>query len=166
MVIVGRYQEPLSSLIHRFKFQNQFWLDRTLARLLLLAVYQARREQGLLLPELLIPVPLHRLRQWRRGYNQAALIAAYLSRWLSLPCRNDLLYRIKHTTSQLGLSAAMRRKNLQNAFSASPQLCHCGYTSVALIDDVITTGTTLNTLAKLLRAQGISHIQVWGLARA
>lgn len=74
MVIIGRYNEPLSTLIHRFKFQRQFWLDRTLARLLYLAIRNARRTHGLMLPEVILPVPLHHFRQWQRGYNQADLL--------------------------------------------------------------------------------------------
>ncbi|MDU8925067.1 amidophosphoribosyltransferase [Pasteurellaceae bacterium LIM206] len=166
MVIVGRYSEPLSILIHRFKFQNQFFLDRMLARLMLLAIRQARREHQLTLPQLIIPVPLHRRRQWSRGYNQAALVGAQLAKWLHIPCRTDLVRRIKHTANQRGLSATMRRNNLKKAFALSGKFAQCGITSVALLDDVITTGSTLNEIAKLLHRHGVEHIQVWGIARA
>lgn len=165
MVIVGRYAEPLSVLIHRFKFQNGFFLDRTLARLLLLAVYEARRTHQLTLPQLILPVPLHHLRQWQRGYNQADLLARQLARWLNIPYRNDLMKRIKRTPTQRGLTATARRRNLKNAFRISDTLPQTGYRSVALVDDVITTGSTLNEIAKQLRRAGVEHIQVWGLAR-
>ncbi|WP_439328051.1 amidophosphoribosyltransferase [Lonepinella sp. BR2357] len=165
MVIIGRYAEPLSTLIHRFKFQGQFWLDRSLARLLYLAVRQARRTHGLTLPDVILPVPLHHVRHWRRGYNQAALLAKWLARWLNIPMREDLLLRTKHTPSQRGLTAKARRNNLKNAFIVQNKIKKCNYRSVCLIDDVITTGSTMNEMAKQLRKMGIPHIQVWGLAR-
>lgn len=165
IVIIARYMEPLSQLIHRFKFQKSFFLDRTLARLLLLAVYDARRIYGLTLPDVLIPVPLYHFRQWQRGYNQADLLAQQLSKWLKIPVDNQLVQRCKHTHTQRGLSATDRRKNLRHAFQLSDKQSKCRYQSVALIDDVITTGSTLNEIAKLLRKAGIQHIQVWGLAR-
>lgn len=166
MVIIGHYQEPLSQLIHRFKFQNQFFLDRTLARLLLLAIRDARRRHNLSLPDVILPVPLHRFRHWRRGYNQAALLASSLSDYLQIPYRSDLIKRIKHTPTQLGLTATARRRNLKNAFKINPKIQQGGFHSVALVDDVITTGSTLNEIATQLRKAGIEQIQVWGLARA
>lgn len=166
MVIIGRYAEPLSLLIHRFKFQNSFFLDRTLARLLLLAVYEARRTHQLELPQLILPVPLHHFRQWQRGYNQADLLAKQLTGWLQIPYRNDMIRRIKPTPTQRGLTATARRQNVKNAFYIDPALERLGYRSVALIDDVITTGSTLNEIAKQLRRFGIEQIQVWGLARS
>ncbi|PVX31818.1 ComF family protein [Pasteurella langaaensis DSM 22999] len=162
LVMVGRYNEPLSSLIHRFKFQNQFWLDRTLARLLLLAIYQAKREHGLILPEAILPVPLHHFRQWQRGYNQADLLARRLAKWLHIPVQNQSLQRNKRTPTQRGLTAKARRKNLKNAFSIAAEF---PYQRVAIVDDVLTTGSTVNEIAKLLRKIGVQEIQVWCLAR-
>ncbi|QIM69361.1 amidophosphoribosyltransferase [Basfia succiniciproducens] len=166
MVIIGAYKMPLSSLIHRFKFQNSFYFDRTLARLLYLAIRDARRTHGLMLPEVIIPVPLHHFRHWRRGYNQADLLAGQLAKWLNIPCNNRLIKRVKHTRTQRGLSAAARRVNLRKAFRFADKKQACPYKSVALVDDVITTGSTLNALAGLFVQQGVEQIQVWGLARA
>lgn len=162
MVLISRFQPPLSDLIHAFKFQRQFQLDRTLARLLLLAVKQAQRNHALSLPEVLLPVPLHSLRHWQRGYNQADLLAKQLSQWLNIPCDNQLLVRTRYTTAQRELSGKQRRKNLRNAFhlSQAPQ-----YQSVAIIDDVTTTGTTMQEICKLLQKCGIKQIQVWCLCR-
>ena len=100
IVIIGHYLEPLSSLIHRFKFQKQFWLDRSLSRLLYLAVREARRTHGLSLPQAIIPVPLYHFRQWQRGYNQADLLANWLSRWCDAPNCHHVVKRIKHTHTQ------------------------------------------------------------------
>ena len=164
MVIIGRYLPPLSTLIHQFKFQNSYYLDRTLAQLMLLAIYEARREFLFSLPEVIIPVPLHHFRQWHRGYNQAQLIAKQLSRQLSIPVDNKLVIRHKYTQTQRGLTEKARRVNLRNAFSIDINRAK-QYGSVALIDDVITTGSTLNEIAKLLKQAGIENIHVWGLAK-
>ena len=166
IVIIGHYIEPLSILIHRFKFQNQFWIDRTLARLLYLAVRDAKRTHHLKLPEAIIPVPLYHFRQWRRGYNQADLLSQQLSRWLGIPNLNNIVKRVKHTHTQRGLSAKDRRQNLKNAFSLVVSKNEFPYRRVALVDDVITTGSTLNEISKLLRKLDVEEIQVWGLARA
>ncbi|MGC7561133.1 phosphoribosyltransferase family protein [Pasteurella sp. PK-2025] len=165
MVIIARYLPPLSQLIHQFKFHHSFFLDRTLARLLLLAIYDAKRHYGLPLPEVLIPVPLHHVRQWQRGYNQADLLAQQLAHWLKLPVESQWVVRVKRTHTQRGLSAKERRVNLRQAFRLAHGAESRHYKSVALIDDVITTGSTLNEIAKLLRTAGVEHIQVWGLAR-
>ncbi|AWX14190.1 amidophosphoribosyltransferase [Mergibacter septicus] len=162
MIYVSPYQAPLSELIHRFKFQQQYYLDRTLARLLLLAVLNAKREQGLSLPELLLPVPLHHHRQWQRGYNQAGLLADYLGYYLTLPVNHHWLKRQRATPSQRGLVARERQKNLVGAFSLKAEV---RVQSVAIIDDVITTGATMYELCVLLRQQGVSEIQVWALCR-
>ena len=203
MVIIGHYVEPLSTLIHRFKFQKQFWLDRTLARLLYLAIRNARRTHGLMIPDVIIPVPLHHFRidrtlarlmylavrdakrnhqlmlpeviipvplyhfrQWQRGYNQADLLTRQLSRWLNIPNANQVVKRVKHTHTQRGLTAKGRRHNLKNAFALTVEKKDFPYRRVALVDDVITTGSTLNEISKLLRKLGVEEIQVWGLARA
>ena len=165
IVIIGHYLEPLSSLIHRFKFQKQFWLDRSLSRLLYLAVREARRTHGLSLPQAIIPVPLYHFRQWQRGYNQADLLANWLSRWCDVPNCNHVVKRIKHTHTQRGLTAKDRRHNLKNAFAVNIKKPF-PYERVALVDDVITTGSTLAEIAKQLRKLGVKEIQVWGLARA
>lgn len=165
LVVVGGYQPPLSQYIHQFKFQNQFWLDRMLARLLLLAVWQARRTHQLPLPQLIMPVPLHHWRQWHRGYNQADLLARRLAYSLRIPYSNRWLKRIKNTPSQRGLNIQQRRANLRQAFQLNPAFPQDKYPSVALVDDVITTGATLNEIVTLLRNQGVAEIQVWGLCK-
>lgn len=164
IVIISKYDPPISELIQQFKFHHLFWLDRTLARLLLLAVYEARRQHSLHFPQAIFPVPLHHFRQWRRGYNQADLIAKCLAKWLNIPCHSHFIQRIKRTPPQLGLNAKARRQNLKHAFKFANQ--EINYRSIALVDDVITTGSTLNEIAKHFRQLGVENIQVWGLARA
>ena len=165
MVVAGRYLPPLSELIQNFKLRRQFDLDGTLARLLYLALRQARREHQLLWPEALIPVPLHPKRQWLRGYNQAELLSAWLAKKLAIAHLPYVVKRIKNTPSQRNLNARERSQNLQNAF-ALPENYRFPYQHVALVDDVITTGATLEALSLVLKKAGVQRIQVWGIARA
>jgi len=162
MVLVARYQMPLSHWIHQFKFQGKYWFDRPLARLLLLAVKNARCEHQLNLPEVLMPVPLHWQRYWQRGFNQSELIARYLAKWLELPLDTRSLTRTKSTLSQRELSAKQRHRNLKGAFCYQPIR---NYQRVAIIDDVVTTGSTLNEICTVLLKKGVQEIQVWTLAK-
>lgn len=162
LVKITQYASPLSTWIHHFKFHQAYWYDIPLARLLLLAVKQAQRAHYLTLPEIIMPVPLHPKRQWQRGYNQAELLARPLSRWLNIPIDCHSLQRLRHTTPQHELSGKARLSNLHNAFC---YMSEKQYKRIALVDDVITTGSTLNEICMLLRKQGVEEIQVWCLAK-
>ncbi|QIW15323.1 amidophosphoribosyltransferase [Pasteurellaceae bacterium RH1A] len=162
-VHVGWFKPPLTDWISRFKFQQAYWLDRTLARLLLLAIKNAQREHGLTLPEVIMPVPLFWQRHWQRGYNQAELLAQPLAKWLQIPLDTQSLKRTRATRPQRELSGKDRRRNLRGAFAYQPLKA---YKRVALVDDVVTTGSTLNTICAELRKQGVEDIQVWALCRA
>ncbi|MBT3204921.1 MAG: ComF family protein [Gammaproteobacteria bacterium] len=111
----------------------------------------------------LIPVPLHQSRLLERGYNQAEEIASNLSRLLNIPVNRSSLKRIKATEAQSGLSLNKRQKNILKAFEFTLQQ---PYNSVAIIDDIITTGSTMTEICKVMNKAGIKHIQVWSLARA
>lgn len=113
-------------------------------------------------PEVLMPVPLHQKRLIERGYNQAFEIANIMSRLLNIPIDTQALQRIRHTQSQLGLSAAQREKNVVKAFSYVPAL---DYSHVAIIDDIITTGSTASEVTKTLHRKGVMTVEIWGLAR-
>jgi ComF family protein len=114
-------------------------------------------------PEVLLPVPLAPRRFRERGYNQAIELARGLERRLSIPLRTDVLVRVRETREQAGLPRSERRKNLRAAFAVRGplQAMH-----VALVDDVITTGSTVNELAKMLKAAGVRRVEVWAVARA
>lgn len=162
LVQISHYKPPLVEWVHRFKFQQHYYLDEALARLLYLAVRQARREHHLTLPEVILPVPLFWQRHWQRGYNQAELLARPLAKWLNIPLDTDSLVRVRKTTPQRNLSSSQRQKNLKGAFFYQPRL---PYQHVAILDDVITTGSTLNAIALELLKQNVSEIQVWALAK-
>lgn len=160
---ISDYKPPLADWIHRFKFQQHYWLDHALARLLLLEIIHQRRERYFSLPEVILPVPLFWQRQWQRGYNQAERIARPLSRWLNIPLDTHSLKRVRMTTPQRELTAQERRANLRGAFHYQPAIT---YRTVAIVEDVVTTGSTLNAICSELLKQGVKEIHVWTLARA
>jgi len=113
-------------------------------------------------PEVLLPVPLHRNRLLGRGYNQALEIARTLSYLLDLPVDTHALCRIRDTDSQSGLSASQRQKNIRNAFVYQPAK---PWSHVAVVDDIITTGSTAGEITKILLRGGVRCVEIWGLAR-
>ena len=153
------YQNPVTGLIQRFKFSGDLAAGRLLAEL-----YAEHLESQLTgpRPELMIPVPLHWRRQWRRGFNQAELIARDLSGTLKIPWQSAL-QRTRHTPTQSELPARSRTGNVARAFR-----CRVNQVPkhVALIDDVMTTGATLNECARVLKRHGSQRVDIWVLARA
>ncbi len=116
--------------------------------------------------DLIVPVPLHRWRLLKRRYNQAALLAQALARRTGLPAVNDLLRRKRATPSQGGLSAAGRRANVRGAFAVRPAYAdRLAGRRVLLVDDVMTTGATVNAVATVLRRHGVLGVDVLTLAR-
>ena len=162
LVAVDNYVPPLSSLIHALKFSHQSVLATPLARLLLLAVLQARRTRALPRVDMLMNVPLHHRRHWRRGYNQSDLLCRPLARWLGCRYAASALRRVQATAIQHQLSARLRKTNLKNAFRL--ELPVHGL-HIALVDDVVTTGSTVAELSRLLLQSGAASVQVWCLCR-
>lgn len=153
-----RYEEPVRHLIHDLKFRSHVPSARLLGLLLAeeLSTLKVR-------PERLIPVPLHPARYRERGFNQAAEIGRVVAYRLAIPLDLETCTRSRLTRPQAELSATERRHNLRGAFRIRkpPQAHH-----VAILDDVVTTGSTVNELAKVLRAAGVGRVDVWAIARA
>ncbi|HHQ6632779.1 TPA: DNA utilization protein GntX [Serratia fonticola] len=162
LVFVADYRPPISTLVKNFKFQQTPALAPTLARLILLHWLQAHREQHLNRPEVILAVPLQDKRCWRRGYNQSELLALPLARWLGCEYRPAALRRIRATAPQQKLIARLRRRNLRGAFSCDENLAG---KHVALLDDVVTTGSTMAEIATLLQKQGVASLQIWCVCR-
>ncbi|MCL7462421.1 ComF family protein [Pseudomonas sp. NW5] len=158
-----RYAFPLDSLIIRFKHQQAWPLGRLLA-MQLAEHLQHAWQNGLPRPECLLPVPLAEARLRRRGFNQAALLAQWLGTACALPVDTDNLQRVRDTTAQQQLDAAARQLNLRQAFRLQRPAAVAG-AHLALVDDVLTTGATADTLASLLRAAGAARVDVYCLAR-
>jgi len=155
-----RYDFPADRLVQAFKFNRQLAAGRVLSHLLVETV--TRLDAGL--PDMLVPVPLHRWRMLRRGFNQAADMAAYAGRVLQVQVLADALRRRRNTPAQSGLSRKQRRRNLRGAFD-----WHGGVKPgrhVAIVDDVMTTGATLSECTRVLKNAGARRVDVWVAARA
>jgi ComF family protein len=100
--------------------------------------------------DLVIPVPLHFLRRWRRGYNQAEILARGIASVLQVPCRADLLVRSRRTGTQIRKAVEEKKKNVSGAFSLRRHLPE-GIRHILLVDDVFTTGATLNACYRVIR---------------
>lgn len=121
------------------------------------------RSIKLCLPDILIPVPLHTQRLRQRGYNQALELARPLSTAFNIELANDYCRRIKSTEEQSKLAARYRKSNLKNAFLVTEDLTN---RHVTIVDDVMTTGTTVDELSKQLQLAGARRVDVWVCARA
>ncbi len=155
------YEEPLADILHGLKYRADFSTLPVLAELI-------RPLQGQLSLDLesdrVVPVPLHRKRLMDRGFNQSLLLAELFfpeSRGVILP---QTLLRVRHTPPQTTLDGVARRKNLAGAFAVSRPRSIRGR-RVFLVDDVLTTGTTVNECARVLLAAGVSAVEVVTVAR-
>lgn len=157
------YGFPIDSLITRFKHNSQWPYGRLLAELTSHWL-DHRFNEGLARPALLVPVPMGRKRLRKRGFNQAEMLARWLSAALNIPCDAALIQRSRETQSQQELGAKARLSNLQQAFTLMPGADLDGL-HVALVDDVLTTGATAQALALLLRDAGAAGVDVYCLAR-
>lgn len=160
---VWRYGFPVDSLITRFKHQGNWPHGRLLGALLARHLEHAFNE-GFPRPAALLPVPLAPPRLRKRGFNQAQMLARWLSKELDIALRDDWLQRVEDGPPQQGLDAAARRRNLRHAFALAPRAEAKGL-HVALVDDVLTTGTTAHFLARLLKRAGATRVDVYCLAR-
>lgn len=156
MIAPLMYADTTRKLIQAFKYQHQVHH----ANAMLTHLFPCYSNHPV---EVLIPVPLHKTRLLERGFNQSEEIASILSYRLKIPLDRKSLSRIKATEPQSGLSLNKRRQNILKAFVYKPVK---NYHSVAIIDDIITTGSTLAEISKVLRRSGVTHIEVWSLARA
>lgn len=151
-----RYQQPLTRLIHDFKYFNALCLAPFLAQCIL-------DKLPLSLPEIdyLVPMPIHQKRLKYRGYNQTSLLSKVLSKHTGIPLNQSLCHRIIFQAPQALLDQKDRLKNTKGAFIAKPvEQLH-----IVIIDDLITTGATANSLAKELKQHGARQIDLWCVAR-
>ncbi len=159
-ISIFEYRYPIDKLIIEFKYNQQLIIGKVLAYLAAEAILQ--RSDGKDLPELLIPVPLHPRRMRERGFNQALEVTDVISDRLKIPVDYQSCHRRLHTAAQKSLSARQRRTNLKGAFSVSRSFQH---ESIAIVDDVMTTGATAEALTGCLIEAGAGEVQVWTLAR-
>lgn len=157
------YSFPVDSLINRFKHQAQWPFGHLLAELVASHVQHAF-DEGLQRPDLLLAVPLAQQRQRQRGFNQAEMLATWLSKTLDITLQTGCLTRLIDAPAQQNLNAATRKKNLRSAFSLAANAQVQGL-HVALVDDVLTTGATAQSICRLLLKAGAARVDVYCLAR-
>ncbi len=176
LICCGEYEDPLQDLVHRLKYRNKTWLSRPLGALLWRRLLVA----GVTEPVVIVPVPLSRARERRRGFNQSALLAAELASRLrrasgidAVPCH--LLMRHRHTRPQVGLPLEKRVLNVVGAFSVHERLAQRlkraasigegpGGT-IILLDDVVTTGTTMKECSSVLARAGFERLVAAAVCR-
>lgn len=160
LVALWQYNHPVDELINQFKSQNRLSYGRVLSFLL---SEKIKQEYSNNLPELIIPTPLHWKRLLSRGYNQTEIITKFLSGSLCIPTAHPVKRQL-HTPKQQGLSAKKRHSNLKQAFTIStPDIV--ANKRIALVDDVVTTGTTAELLSQCLKQAGAKEVHIWSLAR-
>jgi ComF family protein len=152
------YAAPLDHLVHQFKFRHRMDHARLLGSLM--AHYVADHMEHA--PDVIVPVPLHVSRLKERGYNQALELARPLSRRLGIPLDYGVCRRERATQTQADLDAAGRRSNIRGAFAVAGPIDR---TRVAVVDDVITTGSTVGELTKTLLRAGAARVEVWACAK-
>jgi ComF family protein len=154
---VGYLEGVLQTAIHRFKYSNLRPLAAPLGRLA--SDYLSHDHLPI---DTVVPVPLHSRRFRERGYNQAALLAGEIGRAAGVTVVDDVLQRVKSTIPQVGLGPVQRRKNVWGAFQCTDTSLRGR--NVLLVDDVCTTGATMESCSIALRDAGVGV--VWGLALA
>ena len=157
---VARFEDgPARTLVHRLKYSDRSELARPIGR------WMARAGGDILAEaDLIAPVPLHPMRLWRRRFNQAAMLAREVAHETGKPCEPAALLRVKATPSQVGLSRTQRAENVQGAFRVAERAQVRGR-NVVLIDDVLTSGATVNAAARVLLRAGAGRVDVLVFAR-
>jgi ComF family protein len=150
------FEEPLRSLLHQFKYHNGLYLGSFLCHL----IYHSLPPQTAL-PQCLIPVPMHPQRIKSRGFNQAAVLVRLLAKKLDLAYDLTACQKIINTKPQADLDGEERKKNLKNVFKCTK----LPWQHVAIVDDLLTTGSTANELAFTLKKVGVKQVDVWSCAR-
>ena len=153
------YEKEAVTLIHQLKFNEKLANSRLLGNMLADAIDKNAIE----LPDCILPVPLNKKRLRQRGYNQSIELARPVANRLDIPLDLQSVKRVRDTQSQTGLDKKQRRKNIRAAFEIVEPL---SARHVAVVDDVVTTTSTTNELAYILKKSGVERVDVWSIARA
>lgn len=150
---VWLHRAPVAQAIYKFKYSNKRNYAKTFAAEMARCYGKQIRQWGI---EEIIPVPLHRSRRRKRGYNQAGLLARELGRLLGIPVNEKAVYRIRNTKPQKNLNDAQRIGNLKGAFAVSKAQDMKKH--VLIVDDIYTTGNTIHRVAKMLKLAGAQKV--------
>lgn len=160
LCVLFSYTEIIKKLIIGLKFQQRLIYAYILGTLLAEKISSQYRNEKL--PDIIVPVPLHKKRLYERGFNQAIELARPISKKLNIPIEFKRCKRVVNTAAQSSLPANQRSNNVKNAFVVHEQLT---YKHIALLDDVMTTGHTLIETSRALYSVGVKRIDVWCCAR-
>lgn len=159
--IAARYDDTARRLVHRLKYEDRLDLAVTLGGMMARAGRELVAEA-----DVIVPVPLHRWRLWRRRFNQAMALGRVVGEASGLPCDPFLLARVKRTRPQVGLTRPQRAENLQGAFRVPEEARgRLAGRRVLLVDDVVTTGATANAASRALLRGGAAAVDVLAFAR-
>lgn len=161
LLCLFKYENFIRNTLIEYKFQNKAYLYKTLSKIIL----NNEKICGFLKNyDIIIPVPISKRRKQKRGYNQSYLIAKEIAKFTNLKCQNKCLVKIKDTLEQSKLNKNQRRTNLQGAYEVinKEELIN---KNVLLLDDIYTTGNTVNECAKTLKEKGINNIGVITIAK-
>lgn len=153
---IFHYEYPIGQLVQHYKYGQQLHLGNLFAKLL------QHKLSAHKLPDLIIPMPLHPKRLTERGFNQSLEVAKILGKALNIPVDYTTCLRTKYSPPQARLPLKQRATNIKGAFVCTKSLTGL---RVALIDDVMTTGASLNALAKAVKTKDASHVECWVIAR-
>lgn len=155
------YKDFIQEVIPQFKFNQKFNYGSLLASLFC----QSIEKTNLDLPDILLPVPLHKKRIKSRGFNQSLELARMIGKKLNIEVHRNSVKRIRDTHAQMKLPAKKRENNMKNAFVLDIKKQNLKNKHVAIVDDVMTTGNTVNEVAKCVRSASAARVDVWCMAR-
>jgi ComF family protein len=157
-----RYEGEIIKLVHQLKFREKISYTRSIGELLLHTVAdELLPAHGW--PDAIVPVPLHNSRLRKRGYNQSTEISRVIAKETGIAIEQKIVIRHRRTLTQTGLKANQRQKNIRGAFKLLGKL---NAKHVLIVDDVITTGSTVNELSRVLKQSGVDRVGVLSIARA
>ncbi len=158
-IALFHYAPPIDHLLKQLKFYQHLVNAKILGTLMTRKITEVYQEQSL--PQIIIPIPLHHKRLQQRGYNQALELARPIAKALRIKIDKFNCQRHRATIPQVSLSAKQRKQNLHNAFTIK----NLAATHIAIVDDVMTTGTTITAFSSALRKAGAIKIDIWVCAR-
>lgn len=165
VISLYHYQQPMIWLIQQMKFNNKLLFARLLSQLMLkhLIGFQAKKKFSI--PDAIIPVPLHHKRQFQRRFNQAEELSRLVANKFNCRLDTQFIERSLNNAQQSGLNARQRKKNVKGIFKINNKKQY-SYKHVTVVDDVMSTGSTVNEVARILKQAGIERVDVWILSRA
>ena len=147
------HRPPISTSIYQFKYHNQRAFARIYAEKII--IYYGKQLKELQI-DCIIPVPLHSKRRRKRAYNQAGLLAKEIGVFLKIPVESRLVKRVRYTDPQKKLDSHLRKSNLKNAFRVCGNVE--GIRTVMIVDDIYTTGNTIDEIARILKEKGVGNV--------